>query len=149
MGSMVIFWACLFVVLLLIELATYGLVTVWFCGGALIALLLAALKLPIWLQITAFAVASTALLIFTRPITKKLLGKNRKPMNTDRVLGRKCIVLEDIDGLSGNGSVKIDGIIWSAKSENEDMVIEKGAKVIVKKVDGVKVIVAPDNETEE
>lgn len=146
---MIILWACLFVAFLIIELATAGLATIWFCGGAIIALIMAAFNLPVWSQIAVFAVLSIVLLILTRPIVKKLKSKKVAPMNTERVLGRKSIVIDDIDGLSGNGSVKIDGIIWSAISENDDTVILKGTKVIVKKVDGVKVVVAPCEDNKE
>lgn len=146
---MIILWACLFVAFLIIELATAGLATIWFCGGAIIALIMAAFNLPVWSQVAVFAVLSIVLLILTRPIVKKLKSKKVAPMNTERVLGRKSIVIDDIDGLSGNGSVKIDGIIWSAISENDDTVILKGTKVIVKKVDGVKVVVAPCEDNKE
>lgn len=146
---MAIFWACLFVILLILELMTAGLVTIWFCGGAIVALVLSLFNLPVWIQVSAFAVVSILLLIFTRPIVKKLKNKKVAPMNTDRVLNRKCVVLEDINGLSASGSVKIDGIIWSAIAKDENQTIAKGTKVIVKKVDGVKVIVEPCTDKEE
>jgi len=135
-------WAVAFVVLVVIELATVGLTTIWFAAGSIVSLVLSLFKVPEWVQIVVFFAVSILLLVFTRPLLKNLLKKKPQPMNTDRVLNRKCIVTEKIDGLSGNGCVKIDGILWSAKAEKEDDEIEVGTKVIVKGVDGVKVIVA-------
>ncbi len=146
---MITVWAVAFAVLLIIELLTAGLTTVWFCAGSLVALLLAIFNVNVWIQIAAFAVVSLALLLFTRPLVKKLMKKEVPPMNTDRIIGKKCIVEEDIDGLTGRGCVKVAGILWSAQAENEEEIIPKGTKVVVKSVSGVTVIVAVADENKE
>ena len=53
------------------------------------------------------------------------------------------IVTNDINSLEATGQVKVNGEIWSAKSESN---ILKGTKVEVKKIDGVKLIVEPKVE---
>ena len=146
---MITVWAAAFAVLLIIELMTVGLTTVWFCAGSLVALILAIFDVNIWIQVAAFVVVSLGLLIFTRPLVKKMLKKDVPPMNTDRIIGQKCIVAEDVDGLTGNGCVKVAGIIWSAQAEEEDQVFPKGTKVIIKSVSGVKVTVALADENKE
>ena len=45
----VIFWLVLLIVLVLIEIATLGLTTIWFAGGSLIALIAAAFGAPLYL----------------------------------------------------------------------------------------------------
>ena len=39
----VIYWLAIFIVLLIIEIATMGLTTIWFAGGALVTFILAML----------------------------------------------------------------------------------------------------------
>ena len=64
---MIIFWLALFVILLIIEIITVGLATIWFAGGSMAALIVAAVGGPVWLQVILFFVVSFVLLFFTRP----------------------------------------------------------------------------------
>ena len=48
---MIIFWLALFVILLIIEIITVGLTTIWFAGGSMAALIVAAVGGPVWLQV--------------------------------------------------------------------------------------------------
>ena len=50
----VITWIVLLIVFLIIEFITVGLATIWFAGGALVALILAALGVDIGWQVAAF-----------------------------------------------------------------------------------------------
>ncbi len=146
----IIVWAVVFVVMLVIELATAGLATVWFCAGSLVAMILAACKVPVVWQFVAFATVSVVLLVLTRPIAKKLLGRKKyMPTNSDRVLGRRCITGEEVNNLAGTGNVKIEGIVWSARSENGE-VIPAGTDVEIVKIEGVKAVVktVAQNETQ-
>ena len=138
---MAMFWLILFAVLLVIEIFTMGLTTIWFAGGALIAALGAWLNFPLWLQIVLFIVISIILLVFTRPITVKYFNKSRTRTNADRAIGEQAIVSEKIDNLSGVGRVKIKGVDWSARSENEKNQFEVGETVTVLRIEGVTAIV--------
>lgn len=51
MSSMITIWLIVFVVLVIIEIITMGLTTIWFAGGALVATLAAAVHAPLWVQI--------------------------------------------------------------------------------------------------
>ena len=76
-----IFWLAAFGVLLLIEILTLGLTTIWFAVGALAAFLLALVQVPLMIQVVVFIVVSVVMLVFTRPIMTKHLNKKRqKPM---------------------------------------------------------------------
>lgn len=55
------------------------------------------------------------------------------------------IVTIDINSLEGVGQIKVDGEIWSAKTETNDIIL-KGTKVKILKIDGVKLIVSPIKE---
>ena len=84
MKSLIIMWAVAFVLLLIVEGATAQLVTIWFAAGALVALIAAALKAPLWLQIALFVVVSAITLVATRPIVRKIT--NRKAENLHKAL---------------------------------------------------------------
>ncbi len=144
MKSLILMWAATLVILLIIEGATAQLVTIWFAAGALAALIAAALNAPLWLQITLFVVVSAVTLIATRPLVKRITNRKAENLNADRIIGRQAIVTERIDNLEGTGSVKVDGLVWTARSEDDD-VIEQGSKVTIVKIEGVKVIVSQNH----
>ena len=136
-----IFWLILFVVLLVIEIFTMGLTTVWFAGGALVAFVLAFAGLGLPVQIIVFLLVSILLLVLTRPIAIKFFNQERQKTNADRLIGQKAVVLETIDTLHSTGRVEINGMEWSAKAEDAAAVIEAGAVVSVEGIQGVKLIV--------
>lgn len=136
-----IFWLILFVVLLIIEIFTMGLTTVWFAGGALVAFVLAFVGLGLPVQIIVFLLVSILLLVLTRPIAIQFFNKERQKTNADRLIGQKAVVLETIDTLHSTGRVEINGMEWSAKAEDTVAVIEAGAVVSVEGIQGVKLIV--------
>lgn len=139
--SMAVIWLIIFAVLLIVEIVTMGLTTIWFAGGAVLACICAALKLPLWVQITVFVLSSGALLYFTRPVAIKYFNKNRTRTNVDSMVGKTAVVTTEIDNIQGIGQVKVDGMEWSARSL-DNTVIETGKVVVVKNVQGVKLIVA-------
>ena len=141
---MTIVWGVIMVVMLIAEAVTVGLVTIWFALGALCALISSLLGAPVWLQAAWFVVISAATLILTRPLAKKYVNGRSQPTNADRVIGQSCIVCERIDNLAGTGAVNVDGKVWTARSET-GKVIEPGAVVTAKQIQGVKLIVSEEN----
>ena len=140
-GYMVWVWLALLVLFIITEVATVQLTTVWFAGGALIAMLLAAFGVKsITLQVIVFLAVSVILLIATRPLVKKHINKKSQPTNADRNIGQQAVVTEEINNLEGKGTAKINGTEWTARSENGD-IIPAGTTVTVTKIDGVKLIV--------
>ena len=92
-------WLGILIVLVIIELATLGLTTIWFAGGALIAFIASLLGASIAVQVVLFLAVSVVLLFFTRPLAMKYVNKNRIKTNVDSLIGQKAIVLTDIDNL--------------------------------------------------
>ena len=135
------FWLILMIILLIVEAAAPGLVSVWFAAGAFAAMITAAFKLEIWLQIVVFVCVSVLSLILTKPLVKKFVNGKIQPTNADRIIGRECIVKETIDNLAGTGTILVEGVVWTARSANETVAIPGGARVIVDRIDGVKAIV--------
>lgn len=136
-----IFWLILFVVLLIIEIFTMGLTTIWFAGGAIVAFVLAFVEFSLPVQIIAFLLISILLLVLTRPIAIKFFNQERQKTNADSLIGQKAIVLETIDTLHGTGRVEVNGMEWSAKVEDVTPVIEAGTVVSIEGIQGVKLIV--------
>ena len=136
-----IFWLILFVVLLVIEIFTMGLTTVWFAGGALVAFVLAFAGLGLPVQIIVFLLVSILLLVLTRPIAIKFFNQERQKTNADSLSGQRAVVLETIDSLHGTGRGEVNGMEWSAKVEDATAVIEAGTVVSIEGIQGVKLIV--------
>lgn len=140
MIAQIIAWAVTLAVLLIIEAATAQLVTIWFAAGALVSLIAAAIGTPIWLQLLLFGVVSGITLAVTRPLVRKVTKRKPESLNAERCVGDTAIVTEKIDNIEAKGAVKVGGVVWSARSLSGS-VIEEGEKVIIEKIDGVKLIV--------
>lgn len=141
-----IFWLAAVIIFCCVEAATVGLVSIWFAGGSLGALVAASLGAPLWLQITIFVVISAGLIALLRPLMRKVILPKRTATNADRHIGQVALVTEEIDNLRETGAVKLDGVVWTARSlENE--VIPIGTAISVRCIQGVKVIVerAPES----
>ena len=136
-----VYWLIALVVFLVIEAVTLGLATIWFAGGALIALIAAMCGAGIVVQMVLFLVVSLVLLIFTRPFAVRFLSKDTLKTNVDRVIGMEGVVTEEISNLAGTGKVSLGGNIWTARTENEGGTIPVDAVVEVLRVEGVKLIV--------
>ena len=139
-------WLAAMVVLLIIEGAVPGLVSIWFALGALAALLAAILHAPVWLQVTWFVVVSVVSLILTRPLARKYVNSKTQPTNADMLIGSDCVVRERIDNLRGTGAVLAQGKEWTARTENGDASAEVGEIVKIVRIEGVKLIVKKEKE---
>lgn len=138
---MVWLWAALMVVFIIVEAVTVQLLTIWFAVGSLAALIASLLGATTVWQCVIFVVVSLLVLVLTRPYVKKVIEARTEPTNADRCIGKEAIVCEKIDNRAGQGLVKIAGITWTARSE-DDSVIEADEIVKVEKIEGVKVIVS-------
>jgi len=139
--SLPVIWLIVTVVMSVIEIITMGLVSIWFAAGAVVALMLALIGAPLWLQVTAFLVVSVAVLILVRPIAAAHFNNRLKKTNIDAIIGRKLIAKTDIDNLHGTGKVDMDGSTWLAVSSTDNIVIKAGEEVKVVEVRGAKLIV--------
>lgn len=141
--NMLFVWLILLIVCIVVELATMGLTTIWFAGGALIAAIASAFHAPLVLQVALFLVISIVLLFFTRPIAVKYFNKDRVRTNVESLIGRQAIVVSEINNLEGVGQVTVGGQEWSARSRDDEKEVPVGTVVIVCAINGVKLIVEP------
>ena len=135
-----IIWLIIFAVFLVVEILTLGLTTIWFAIGALGAFLTAYIGFGTVVQILSFLIVSIALFVLTRPLAMKFFNQERVRTNAESLIGQKAVVEEEINTLHGQGRVVVNGMEWSAKSD-ESEVIETGTVVLIKGIQGVKLIV--------
>ena len=121
--NMTVVWLFILVVLVVVELITMGLTTIWFAGGALAAALIAIPGTPVTLQILIFLVVSALLLYFTRPIAVKYFNRDRTRTNVESMIGRQAIVISEINNVEGTGQVNTGGMEWSARSSYHNVVL--------------------------
>ena len=144
----VIVWLVLIVVFLVMEAVTVGMVSTWFAGGALAAMVVSLLGGKVWLQLVVFFAVSIGLLALLRPLVRKYFQPKLTKTNADSLIGTTCLVVEDIDNLSGTGRVKVADLTWSARSE-DGIPIPAGTQVKILKIQGVKVYVEELKKTQE
>ena len=143
--ALTVIWIVLLVLFLILEAATVQLVSAWFALGALCALLANLCGVGVIWQIVLFLIVSAICLIATRPLVKKMTATKIQKTNADRCIGAESVVLEEINNLKSTGLVKAMGNTWTARAE-DGSVIPKDAVVIVRKMDGVKLIVSQQSE---
>ena len=144
MSEMVILWLVVLIVSIGVEVATLGLTSIWFAGGAVVAVIVAAVHGPVWLQILLFFAVSLLLLFFTRPIAVRYFNRDRVRTNVESMIGRQAIVTSEIDNLQGIGQVTVGGQEWSARTEGDGLNLQPGTVVDIVAVNGVKLIVKVD-----
>ena len=137
-----ILWLGLMVLFLVIEAATVTMVSLWFAGGALAALAVAALDGSFAVQIIAFALVSTVMLALLRPMARKHFTPRLTKTNVDSVIGTEGYVTSDIDNVAATGTVKLGAMEWTARSATGEK-ISTGTLVKVEKIEGVKAFVTP------
>lgn len=132
-------WLVVAAVMGVVEALTTGLITVWFVVGGLAAFVADLLGASMVVQVGVFLVVSVACLIALRPVFVKYRrrGEAAEPTN----VGRRAVVVEDIDNARMTGRVETsDHMSWAARS-SDGSPIERGASVEVVGQESVKLIV--------
>ena len=129
-------------VFFIIEMATTGFLIFWLGIGAILAMLISFITDSIIIQTIVFVVSSCILIPLTKPLADKFTGKKSVPTNSYSLINKRGIVTVDINPIEAVGQVKVNGEIWSAKTE-DGKPVQKGTEIEVIKIDGVKLIVSP------
>lgn len=124
------------------EIATVGFLIFWFGIGALIAMIVSFFTSNIIIQTTIFVISSTILIFATKPFVKKFADVKKTNTNVYSIIGKKSLVIKTIDPIHSVGQIKINGEVWTAESEN-NQVIDEGSEVEILEIKGVKAIVKP------
>lgn len=135
------FWIIVSGILFVIEMATAGFLVFWFGVGSLIAMIVSLFTTNIAVQTAVFVFSSSILLFFTRPFVNKFTQNSEEiQTNAYSIIGKKGVVIKEIDPVLGQGQVKIGTEVWSAKTLG-DKKIKEGTQIEVTEIDGVKAVV--------
>ena len=138
---MIWIWLGVVVVSLIIEFLSVSMTSLWFAFGGLISLILSAIGVDVVWQVCVFSVVSLACLLSLRKVALKFLYKNKElKTNTDAFVGKHYILLSEINE-NQLGTIKIDGVFWSCKGEDDTKTILAGEKVEIVKISGNKLVV--------
>lgn len=136
-----IYWLIILAVLIVIEILTLGLTTIWFAGGALVSFFLSIFITSFGLEMAVCLLVSFFLLFYTRPMVKKYLNKGIVKTNYESLIGRDGRVTETVNNLESVGTVNLSGQLWTARSADDHIILEEDTIVTVTKIQGVKLIV--------
>lgn len=145
--SMSLFWLIVLILFGILEAVTVGLASIWFAAGALVALLSSIAHAPIPVQIVTFLGVSFLTLLLVRPLARRYVNDRKIPTNADRAIGQIAVVTQEIRNLDGRGQVSVSGSLWTARAENNTPIPE-GANVRILAIEGVKLLVAPIDDTQ-
>jgi len=135
------FWFIIAGIFFVIEMATAGFLVFWFGIGSLAAMVVSLFTTNIAIQTAVFVISSAILLFFTRPLVNKFTKDDVEVQtNAYSIIGKKGIVIKEIDPVLGQGQVKIGTEVWSAKTLGDEK-IKEGTQIEVTEIDGVKAIV--------
>lgn len=125
---------------LVIEALTSDMVSIWFTGGGIVALILSVCGVVWYISVPVFiAVSLGLLLLFRKAALKKFSLKDGKT-NAQAVIGKEFELLSPI-GFNKAGSIKVNGVVWSVVTENEHDEVKEGTIVKVINIKGNKYIV--------
>jgi membrane protein implicated in regulation of membrane protease activity len=141
MDNTTMYWLVAMIVLILIEIQTVGLTTIWFAAGALVAVIASAIGLNFVVQVVMFIVVSIVMLIFTRPWAMKYINANRTKTNYEDIIGKVVRITQDVDNISGTGAAIVNGQEWTARANDENVKIPSGKLAKVVDIKGVKLMV--------
>lgn len=135
-----IIWLVILAIMIVMEIVSLGLTTIWFGIGAIGAAVVAWMGYGIWVQLFVFAVLSVIAMAVFRPIAVTYLNRDKEKTNIEDVVGKTVVVTKEINNEQGSGEVRLNGIEWTARSR-DGRVIPAEDKVTIVSVEGVKLIV--------
>ena len=133
-------WIAVLVAAVVVEALTNDFVAIWFFPAAVVSMILSLLNTSPWVQLLVFLILGLVLVVATRPLCRRFLTTKQEKTNVDAIVGKVCIVTEEIRNIDEVGEVKVGGLHWSARAA-DNRIIPVGEQVTVKEVQGVKLIV--------
>ena len=134
-------WLAAMIVLIIIEIVTVGLTTIWFAIGALVAIIVSMLGGGIILQMTVFLLVSLGMLIFTRPLAIRYINNTRTRTHYEGIIGKVVRITQDVDNIAGQGSAVVNGQEWTVRAVEDQNKIAAGSLAKVVDIKGVRLIV--------
>jgi len=136
-----IIWGVVFAVMVIAELMSLQLISIWFAAGALASFIFALCGFGMGVQLFVFAAVSVALLLVTRPLLKKVTVNKIQPTNIELDIGKTAVVIEKINNDIDTGRAKLNGVDWKAVSA-DGSIIPEGSIVKIDSIKGAKLFVS-------
>lgn len=133
-------WLIVAVVMVIAEVLSQGLITIWFVIGGLLAFVTGFFGASFPVQIIVFLVVSLACLLLLRPLILKhrKIGEAHEPS----LVGTRAKVIERIDAQAQTGRVETpDHMTWTALSADGEP-IEAGTQVSIIEQRSIKLVVS-------
>ena len=148
MGMSSIFWLVVIVIAVVVDACTVQLVSIWMVAGGIGALIDDLCGAPFWIQTAIFAGVTALALVISRPMVKKVMHFQKVDTNAGRYIGKTGIVTAQIDNTEGVGQVTVLVSVCTARSLDGSILLE-GENVVIKAIEGVKLIVEPEHRRPE
>lgn len=142
-GSPIV-WLIVVIAMIVLEVSTYQLVTVWFALGAAVSLIASLFKVSGTAQLMIFVIVSLVSLIASRPLVKKIQSAPKEKTNADRVIGQIAKVIQPVRA-DNRGRIRVDGLDWSAAVQNKEDSFEIGEEAQVVRIEGVTAYIQRKN----
>lgn len=136
-----IIWIALIIIFAVVEIITVGLTSIWFAGGAFVALLADVVGIGPIGQFIVFVVVSTILLLFTRPWALKYMKPKLVKTNYEAAIDKNVCLTETVDNIKGTGTAVLNGQEWTARAYEDGKIFEAGSIVKIKEIRGVTLYV--------
>lgn len=134
-------WLAAMIILIVIEIVTVGLTTIWFAIGALVAIIVAMFGGGLILQLAVFLIVSLGMLIFTRPLAIRYINNTRTRTNYEGIIGKIVRITQDVDNIAGQGCAVVNGQEWTVRAVEDKIKIAEGSLAKVVDIKGVRLIV--------
>lgn len=143
----ILIWLGIMILFLIIEAITVGLTTIWFAAGAFIALIASMLGANIIVQILLFFAVSSVLLFFTRPVAVRYFNPDKIRTNYEDTIDKTVKITRCVNNRNDTGTAVLNGLEWTARTRDDNVILQEGALAKVVAVEGVKLILVPaENE---
>jgi membrane protein implicated in regulation of membrane protease activity len=144
-----ILWLALAAALVAAEVHTQTLYALFLAVGALLALVLAAVGLPFWLQVSVAGVAGAAGLVAVRPVAARLMQERRTapyrfPGMAGGLVGQRAITTDTVGDEHHPGHAVLGGERWLAMTDAADP-LPAQTEVVVAAVRGTTLLVRADS----
>lgn len=129
------------ILLIAMEVLTPGFVVMWFGIAFIVSAIPAYFQASLEIILLTYAFTLFILTVFVRKIfVSRFLHKKDIRTNASSLIGERAVVTEIIDSIQATGRVRVRKEIWTAQAK-DGHVIAEGQTVIVRSLDGVKLIV--------
>ena len=139
-----LFWTVIMFICLILELSSGDFYVTCFAIGALVAIPVAGMGAPFWLQVVVWAICSVLSILLIRPHLVRMMrhGADDRRSNADALAGQIGEVTELIPA-GGFGRVKLDGDDWKAEAPDSTVPLQVGSKVRVQGHESIILLVEP------